>query len=71
MSVEELQRQKAASRDKRKFLKVRPIEGGSWCIMEPCELEDMTGGEELQTYEVQDVWMTNDEWEALPEFQGW
>jgi hypothetical protein len=39
--------------------------------MEPCEFEDMTGGEELQTYEIRHVWMTDVELEALPEFEGW
>lgn len=69
MNVEQLQQQKAAARDKRRYLKVRPIEGGAWCIMEPRDFEDMTS--EFHTYEVRDVWMTDAEWEALPEFDGW
>lgn len=56
-------------RDKRRFVKLTT--DGSHCIVHTDELESILAGEELETIEQSDVWMTEAEWEALPEFQGW
>ena len=66
-STEELQRQKAAARDKRRFVKI--TYDGQSCIVEPRDLEGMTDG--CDGAVLTDVWMTESEWENLPEFLGW
>lgn len=65
----DLQAQKAAARDKKRFVKLT-MDGAS-CIVHPNELDSMLAGEELETIEQSDVWMTEAQWEALPEFEGW
>lgn len=67
LSVEQLQVQKAATRDKRRYVKI--AFDGTSCICEPREVGDMTDGCEGAV--LSDVWMTEAEWEALPEFMGW
>jgi hypothetical protein len=67
LPAEELQRQKAAARDKKRFVKV--TFDGSSCICEPQEVGDMADG--CDGAVLTDVWMTEAEWEALPEFTGW
>jgi len=66
-STEELQRAKALSRDKRRFVKI--TYDGQSCVCEPREVGDMTDG--CDGAVLTDVWMTTAEWEALPEFAGW
>lgn len=48
---------------------VRVMYDGSWCVMEPDDAEDMIAesGEEYQT---EDVFLTRDQFERMPEFQG-
>lgn len=48
---------------------VRVAHGGSGCVMEPDGVADMIadGGEE---YETEDVFLTRDQYDALPEFDG-
>jgi hypothetical protein len=53
------------------YIRARPKSGGPWCYMERCELQDMIDGSDPDKYEVEDVRMTHEEWEALPEFEGW
>lgn len=71
MNVDELQAVKAARRDKQKFLKLRPIGGGPWCVCEPVEVMDLLDGDSPDKYETQEVWMTQAEYEALKDFEGW
>lgn len=67
----QLQAEKAAARDKRRYVKVRPAGGGPWCICEPSEVQGLMDGEPPGEFEKVDVWMTDSEWEDLPEFEGW
>ena len=67
VSSEELQAQKAAARDKRRYVKIT-FDGAS-CICEPREVGDMTDG--CDGAVLTDVWMSPAEWENLPEFAGW
>ena len=48
---------------------VRAVYDGSWCVMEPDDAADMIvdSGEEYQT---EDVFLTRDQYDALPEFSG-
>jgi hypothetical protein len=39
--------------------------------MERWELVDMMDANDPEEYEVENVSMTHEEWEALPEFEGW
>jgi len=71
VTTEEMMRLKLGKRDKRRYLKVRPVEGGPWAVIEPKALDDMLDGEELETFETLEVWMTPVEYEALGEFNGW
>ncbi len=49
-----------------KFVKV--ILDGSWCIVEPKEVRVMTEGD--YDYVCEDVFMTRDQFNNLPEFSG-
>jgi len=53
------------------YIRARPKAGGAWCYMERCELQGMLDGGDPDEYEVEAVQMTHQEWEALPEFEGW
>jgi hypothetical protein len=68
MKTEELQAQKAAKRDKQRYMRVSHC--GSSCVMEMHEaaalLTDAPG-----VYDSAEVWMTRTEFEALPDFGGW
>lgn len=67
MTTAELQAQKAAARDKKRY--VRITYDGASCICESCDVDLMT--QDLGVFELEDVWMTEVEWEQLPEFAGW
>jgi len=67
MTSEALQQEKAAKRDKHRFIRI--YYDGSVCICEPHEAASMLEGCEGAT--VTEVWMTYEQWEALPEFSGW
>jgi len=61
--------------EKKKYLKLYPEEGGNWAIIEfsPHNLWDgniseMEDGDKMI---IEVVEMTNDEIQALPEFEGW
>ena len=61
------------SSKKRIYLKVRPKGGGPWAFTEP---DDLMGTidpveDEGSIYEIAVVALTEDEFEALPEFEGW
>lgn len=44
---------------------------GSWCVMEPDDAQDTIGDAPIGVeYEVEDVFLTRDQFEALPEFAG-
>lgn len=42
--------------------------GDGWCICEPASVGDLTSG--VADYALTDVWMTPEEFQALPEFNG-
>jgi hypothetical protein len=71
LSSEQLQVQKAAGRDKQRFVKIRPKDSGPWCIVEPCMVDNMLDGAPRDEYEIVDTYMTMAEVEALGEFEGW
>lgn len=57
------------------MLKVRPKRGGSWLYTQPEDLvEELFNLDvvvEVAGYEVEMVWMTDEELDNLPEFEGW
>lgn len=62
--------QRTKKRDKQRFVKLTLW--GSACTCRPSEVADMLeGGEPDEPMKQEDVWMTEAEFEALPEFQGW
>lgn len=68
-SADELAAQKRAKTDKKRFVKLTLW--GSSCICRPTEVADMLEGREPDDpIKQQEVWMTEAEFEALPEFQG-
>jgi hypothetical protein len=67
ITSEQLQAQKAIARDKKRF--VRVSWDGQSCICEPREVGDMTDG--CDGAVLNDVWMTDAEFDALEEFTGW
>lgn len=71
VSTEEMMRAKHVLTDRRRYIKMRPIDGGPWAVIEAGDLDSMLDGEELETFETTDVWMTKAEYEALGEFNGW
>lgn len=68
MTVKEQQMQKAAARDKRRF--IRMTVDGSNCICEPGEVKDMFDGGAMDGCKLTEVWMTQEQYDALPEFEG-
>lgn len=70
MNVEQLAAQKSAARDKKRFVKL--TYDGSSCYCRPNEVNDMLCYEDRpQDFTREDVWMTEAEYEELPEFMGW
>lgn len=55
-------------RDKRRFVKLAV--DGTAVTMPPEEVQSFMDGSDPTEYTVNDVWLTQDEFEALPEFQG-
>lgn len=55
-------------RDKHKYKRVQ-WSGGPSCICLPHEVPDIVEGEEAE-WHATDVWMTDAEYEALPEFEA-
>ena len=51
---------------------VRLVYDGSWCVMEPDDAKDMIadGIAEGEEYQAEDVFLTRDQFGALPEFSG-
>lgn len=48
---------------------VRVMYDGSWCVMEPDDAADMTADSE-GGYQTEDVFITRDQFERMPEFNG-
>ena len=70
MSTEELMQAKRAKTDKKRFVKLTMY--GSSCTCRPADVPDMMTGREPDDPMTQtDVWMTQAEFEALPDFGGW
>jgi hypothetical protein len=64
----QLAAQKRANTDKRRYVKL-DHKGGGFCIATPTEADAMRADDpDLIGH---DVWMTQAEFEALPDFQGW
>lgn len=61
-------RKMASRRDKHRYKRVS-YDGASY-ICKPDEVEDLIDSDGATTYEISDVWMTDDEYEQLPEFEG-
>lgn len=68
MTSAELQARKAEARDKKRF--VLMTYDGTSCTVRPSEVADLIDGND-EGYTFTDIWMTEDEFEALPEFSGW
>lgn len=61
-----------AIQDKKRYHKVRPKGGGAWAVCQTTgEVEDFIDGNPADDYEVQAVWMTPKEYDALKEHEGW
>jgi catalase len=69
MTAEQLAAKKRAKRDKLRYVKLRHKGALGSCTATPREAEAMMADDPDLTGE--DVWMTQDEFEALPEFGGW
>jgi hypothetical protein len=70
-ATEEMMRLKQDASDKRRYLKVRPKEGGPWAVIQSHELVSTLDDDEIASYEMADVWLTKAEYDALAEFAGW
>ena len=58
--------------EKIRFVAIRPAYAmGAWAISVPQEAEAMMKNDDGLEYEIEDRWMTLDEFENLPEHQGW
>jgi len=63
--------------DDRVMIRMRPIrEGkpvGGECVLEDQEgaVEDMLDGADPATYEIERVVVTANDWNTMPEFEGW
>lgn len=68
LSSEQLAAQKAAARDKKRFVKLSY--NGSYCIFPPDEIPEWPEDDDAVPT-MEDIWLTQDEYDALPEFGGW
>ncbi len=62
---------KHAARAKLQFAQIRPTDDGcphGWATVDMREVAEMTTEGD---WEIRHVWMTRDEFEALPDFGGW
>lgn len=50
---------------------VRVTYDGTICVCEPWEVDSMVYGDDRSGYTFEDVWMTQAQFEQLPEFSGW
>lgn len=66
---EQLQAEKAAARDKVRFLRL--THDGVSCVLECKDFCDFTADMEPGSYTFREVWMTQSEYDALPEFEGY
>lgn len=59
--------------ERSRYIRMRPKDGGDWCwcVCDPCEVDDIRDGAPEEEYETEEVWMTDAEYEALGEFDGW
>jgi hypothetical protein len=57
--------------EKKRMMKVRPKHGGPWLVVNPEHLADSLDGASEDDYEIGEVFMTEAEADALPEFEGW
>lgn len=58
-----------AAPGKKKFARIEHF--GSWCVCSPENVADWTAdADDPSEYKVTEVWMTQAEFEALPEFKG-
>lgn len=55
--------------DYKKECYIRVEHDGSWCLMEPHDAADMIFGAD-EEYSVEAVYITRDQFEKLPEFEG-
>lgn len=69
--TEQLMRLKQNARDKRRYLKLRPKEGGPWAVIQPHELNSMLDDDDKDEYEIVETWLSIVEYDALAEFEGW
>lgn len=68
VSAEQLAAQKAAAGDKKRFVRLRVQGSSGIAVVRPDEVSDFCDGEE---YIQEDVWMTESQYQALPEFEGY
>lgn len=61
------------AREKRRYWQSRPGPGWSWATCETeADAREYAGGDDPTVeYEIREVWMTLDEFEAMPEHGGW
>lgn len=68
VSSEQQAEQKHAARAKRRYVRMKVQGSSQVAIVPPDQVSDFEDGEE---YIKEDVWMTEAEYEALPEFEGY
>lgn len=71
MSERDQQSPSASSTERTRYIRMRPKSGGAWCVCDPSEVDDIRDGAPEEEYEAEEVWMTDAEYEALGEFDGW
>lgn len=68
-TMAQLAAEKRAKRDKRRY--IRMTMDGASCISEPDEVKDILTGDDMAGCTLTEVWMTQQQYEDLPEFSGW
>lgn len=66
MTAEELAAQKAAAHDKKRYVRFKTVEGR--ITVTPAIAEQMLADSEWGACEREDVWLTDEEWEAMREY---
>ncbi len=55
-----------------KVFKIKPKDGGPWCVQEIEWIVELLKNSDVdETYEITPALMSEDEFNELPEFEGW
>ena len=55
----------------KKYIEIRPKDGGVWCLVEPHDVASVIDCDDPADYETREVWVKPSVLEKMKEFEGW